>query len=245
MGSSGWLAAATFSVAQPHHSEPNQLPPSPPCQVMEYLPGGDMMTLLIRKEILPEDWARFYLAQVGPLACVCVAGCSVVQRGNGLGQCVGRAWRGHQRLVSCAPSQHLHILAGHPCCRPSLPPPTLAATLTLQPPLPPDGGGAGGDPCRGLHPPRHQARQPAAGRCRALQAQRLWAVQAGGCVHPARLCSRRRGGRVGGGSGRHAALPQPAVAGRAAAALAGGRAGRGGLAWWEGRLAVTARATLE
>ncbi|KAL4418874.1 hypothetical protein ABPG77_002630 [Micractinium sp. CCAP 211/92] len=31
--------------------------------VMEYLPGGDMMTLLIRKEILPEDWARFYLAQ--------------------------------------------------------------------------------------------------------------------------------------------------------------------------------------
>ena len=32
--------------------------------VMEYLPGGDMMTLLIRKEILPEAWARFYLAQV-------------------------------------------------------------------------------------------------------------------------------------------------------------------------------------
>ncbi|EFN54238.1 hypothetical protein CHLNCDRAFT_135759 [Chlorella variabilis] len=31
--------------------------------VMEYLPGGDMMTLLIRKEILPEHWARFYLAQ--------------------------------------------------------------------------------------------------------------------------------------------------------------------------------------
>ena len=39
--------------------------PLPPHQVMEYLPGGDMMTLLIRKEILPEDWARFYLAQVG------------------------------------------------------------------------------------------------------------------------------------------------------------------------------------
>ena len=34
---------------------------------MEYLPGGDMMTLLIRKEILPEAWARFYLAQVGAL----------------------------------------------------------------------------------------------------------------------------------------------------------------------------------
>jgi hypothetical protein len=36
-----------------------------PRQVMEYLPGGDMMTLLIRKEILPEHWARFYLAQAG------------------------------------------------------------------------------------------------------------------------------------------------------------------------------------
>lgn len=31
--------------------------------VMEYLPGGDMMTLLIKKEILPEHMARFYLAQ--------------------------------------------------------------------------------------------------------------------------------------------------------------------------------------
>ena len=42
--------------------------------VMEYLPGGDMMTLLIRKEILPEPWARFYLAQVrcwlGWVACM-------------------------------------------------------------------------------------------------------------------------------------------------------------------------------
>ncbi len=37
---------------------------------MEYLPGGDMMTLLIRKEILPEDWARFYLAQV-PVDLMC------------------------------------------------------------------------------------------------------------------------------------------------------------------------------
>ena len=31
--------------------------------VMEYLPGGDLMTLLIRLEILPEDMSRFYLAQ--------------------------------------------------------------------------------------------------------------------------------------------------------------------------------------
>ena len=44
--------------------------------VMEYLPGGDMMTLLIRKEILPEAWARFYLAQV----CAVQAWCDVQGR---------------------------------------------------------------------------------------------------------------------------------------------------------------------
>lgn len=33
--------------------------------VMEYMPGGDLMTLLIKKEILPEQMAKFYLAQVG------------------------------------------------------------------------------------------------------------------------------------------------------------------------------------
>ena len=32
--------------------------------VMEYLPGGDLMTLLIRKEILREDEARFYMSQI-------------------------------------------------------------------------------------------------------------------------------------------------------------------------------------
>ncbi|GKV03907.1 hypothetical protein SLEP1_g16142 [Rubroshorea leprosula] len=31
--------------------------------VMEYLPGGDMMTLLMRKDILTEDEARFYIGQ--------------------------------------------------------------------------------------------------------------------------------------------------------------------------------------
>jgi serine/threonine kinase 38 len=30
---------------------------------MEYMPGGDLMTLLIRLEVLPEAMARFYLAQ--------------------------------------------------------------------------------------------------------------------------------------------------------------------------------------
>lgn len=31
--------------------------------VMEYLPGGDMMTLLMRKDTLTEDEARFYVAE--------------------------------------------------------------------------------------------------------------------------------------------------------------------------------------
>eukprot|EP00736_Rhodelphis_marinus_P011128 Rmarinus@m.11551 len=30
---------------------------------MEYLPGGDMMTLLMRMDILPHDWVRFYVAE--------------------------------------------------------------------------------------------------------------------------------------------------------------------------------------
>ncbi|RKP19315.1 serine/threonine-protein kinase orb6 [Rozella allomycis CSF55] len=31
--------------------------------VMEYLPGGDMMTMLIKYDIFPEDFARFYMAE--------------------------------------------------------------------------------------------------------------------------------------------------------------------------------------
>lgn len=31
--------------------------------IMEYLPGGDMMTLLMREDTLREDVARFYIAQ--------------------------------------------------------------------------------------------------------------------------------------------------------------------------------------
>ncbi|KAL8170364.1 hypothetical protein V2J09_022168 [Rumex salicifolius] len=32
--------------------------------IMEYLPGGDMMTLLMRKDTLTEDKARFYIAEI-------------------------------------------------------------------------------------------------------------------------------------------------------------------------------------
>lgn len=31
--------------------------------VMEYLPGGDFMTLLMKKDILSEDEAKFYIAE--------------------------------------------------------------------------------------------------------------------------------------------------------------------------------------
>ncbi len=31
--------------------------------IMEYLPGGDMMTLLMRADTLSEDVAKFYIAQ--------------------------------------------------------------------------------------------------------------------------------------------------------------------------------------
>ena len=31
--------------------------------IMEYLPGGDMMTLLMREDTLTEDVARFYIAE--------------------------------------------------------------------------------------------------------------------------------------------------------------------------------------
>ena len=32
--------------------------------VMEYLAGGDLMTLLIKKDVLPENDARFYMAEL-------------------------------------------------------------------------------------------------------------------------------------------------------------------------------------
>jgi serine/threonine kinase 38 len=32
--------------------------------VMEYLPGGDMLTMMIRMDTLPENWARFYIAEI-------------------------------------------------------------------------------------------------------------------------------------------------------------------------------------
>jgi serine/threonine kinase 38 len=31
---------------------------------MEYLPGGDLMNLLIKKDILTEDEARFYISEI-------------------------------------------------------------------------------------------------------------------------------------------------------------------------------------
>lgn len=32
--------------------------------IMEYVPGGDMMTMLIRQQFLPAEWTRFYIAEL-------------------------------------------------------------------------------------------------------------------------------------------------------------------------------------
>lgn len=32
--------------------------------ILEYVPGGDMMTLLINEQVLSEEWARFYISEV-------------------------------------------------------------------------------------------------------------------------------------------------------------------------------------
>ena len=59
--------------------------------VMEYMPGGDLMTLLIRREVLPEAVARFYLAQAS----------SGRRRGGGWGASPWRrrAWGGRVFVV--------------------------------------------------------------------------------------------------------------------------------------------------
>lgn len=31
--------------------------------IMEYVPGGDMMTMLIKEDTFPEDWTQFYIAE--------------------------------------------------------------------------------------------------------------------------------------------------------------------------------------
>ena len=31
--------------------------------IMEYVPGGDMMTMLIKEDTFSEDWTRFYIAE--------------------------------------------------------------------------------------------------------------------------------------------------------------------------------------
>lgn len=31
--------------------------------IMEFLPGGDLMTMLIKYDIFPDDWTRFYMAE--------------------------------------------------------------------------------------------------------------------------------------------------------------------------------------
>ena len=47
--------------------------------VMEYVPGGDLMSLLMRRDTLPEPEARFYSAEVCCVMVCCVMVCCVMQ----------------------------------------------------------------------------------------------------------------------------------------------------------------------
>ncbi len=49
--------------------------------IMEYLPGGDMMTLLMRKDTLTEDEARFYVGET-------VLAIEAIHRHNYIHRCV-------------------------------------------------------------------------------------------------------------------------------------------------------------
>lgn len=115
--------------------------------VMEYMPGGDLMTLLIRQEILPEPMARFYLAQVDGFLRWCWEG---VERVAWLVGTQGRAQRteGHTKRAAVHAMLPLRLCMGGPNHSTQAHRPTCPAA---------DGGGPGGHPCRGLHPSRHQA----------------------------------------------------------------------------------------
>jgi hypothetical protein len=64
---------------------------------MEYVPGGDMMSLLMRRDILTEDEARFYCAQT-TMAVESIhrwgihEGAFTGQEGVGWGRVVGIGW---------------------------------------------------------------------------------------------------------------------------------------------------------
>lgn len=50
---SPWVVELFFSFQDPYHLY----------LIMEFLPGGDMMTALIKYDIFPEDVTRFYVAE--------------------------------------------------------------------------------------------------------------------------------------------------------------------------------------
>lgn len=52
--SSPWVVELLYSFQDPHYLN----------LVMEYLPGGDLMTLLIRLDIMSEEMTRFYIAEI-------------------------------------------------------------------------------------------------------------------------------------------------------------------------------------
>lgn len=65
--------------------------------IMEYLPGGDMMTLLMRKDTLTEDEARFYVAET-VLAIESIHKHNYIHRYFHI--CLGYVMEGYQYVIS-------------------------------------------------------------------------------------------------------------------------------------------------
>lgn len=69
--------------------------------VMEYLPGGDIMTLLIRKDILSEHETRFYIAET-------ILALEQIHAKGYLHRCglLGTYFARYERRQSCTPMLH-------------------------------------------------------------------------------------------------------------------------------------------
>ena len=52
-GRNDWVVSLYYSFQDPHYLY----------LIMEYVPGGDMMTLLMKYDVFSEDVTRFYIAQ--------------------------------------------------------------------------------------------------------------------------------------------------------------------------------------
>eukprot|EP00798_Chlamydomonas_sp_ICE-L_P021216 gene21216-28126_t len=152
---------------------------------MEYLAGGDMMTLLMRKDILSEEDTRFYMAES-------VMGIEAIHKGSYIHRAIKTKNlplenRGHVKLSGfglAIKTKNLplenrgHVkLSGFGLCKPVNVPSHIPSLHTYtpfaMPPMPPPQG--------------HQAGQPASRQPRPYQAFRLRAVSACQYIKPNNL----------------------------------------------------------